>query len=433
MSPDAHAQAQGQPNIVLIHCHDLGDWLSTYGYRAVPDGHLRAFAEQSLVFDAAFATAPLCTPARSSLFTGQMPHRNGLMGLTHQGWQYAPGVKTLPEMLSPLGYRTTLIGLQHEDFDARVLGFDEVLGLGFIPRAMEIAQLVQRWFAHNRNSSPYFATIGMWEVHRPWPPEDYVPADPDTVHVPPYLPDNGHTRADIAGFYGAIRQMDEAFGLILAAVDASPDAGNTLVIFTTDHGAAFPRAKSTLYDSGVKVTLFVRPPPQWSVAPTRIKTLASHLDIAPTLVELAGGPTEEEVAGRSLAPLLQGLGPEVNERRELFFEKTYHDRYDPIRAIRTQDAKYIRNFLDGPLLPLPADLENSETRAGMGNAHLGLRPKEELYLLGSDPWELTNVAQSPEHAELKDRLADHLAEFMQESSDPLLEGDVEEPPAPHRR
>ncbi|TLM86264.1 sulfatase [Pseudarthrobacter sp. NamE2] len=427
------AHSQRQPNIVLIHCHDLGDWLSTYGYRGVPDSRLQDFAEHSLVFDSAFATAPLCTPARSSLFTGQMPHQNGLMGLTHQGWRYAEGVRTLPEMLSPLGYHTTLIGLQHEDFDARVLGFDEVLGLGFIPRALEVARLVQRWYAHNQNGSPYFATIGMWEVHRPWPPEDYRPADPASVDVPPYLPDNGHTRADIAGFYGAIRQMDEAFELILSAIDASPDASNTIVIFTTDHGAAFPRAKSTLYDSGVKVTLLIRPPLQWGVPPARVKTLASHLDIAPTLVELAGGSVREELAGRSLAPLLLGATRDLNETRELFFEKTYHDRYDPMRAIRTNDAKYIRNYVNGPLLPLPADLENSETRAGMGNGHLGPRPREELYLLGDDPWELSNLAQSEHHAELKAGLSEDLDRFMEESSDPLLEGDVDEPPEPYRR
>lgn len=433
-APDLTEYTAGPPNIVLIHCHDLGDWLSTYGYRGVPDPNLNEFAGQSLIFDKAFATAPLCTPARSSLFTGLMPHENGLMGLTHQGWRYASGVRTLPELLRPFGYRSTLIGLQHEDFDARVLGFDEVLGLGFLPRALEVARLVQRWYgSKGPGNGPYFATIGMWEVHRPWPPEDYMSANPAAVDVPPYLPDNPHTRADIAGFHGAIGQMDEAFGMILSALNADPDAGNTLVIFTTDHGAAFPRAKGTLYDSGVKVALLLRPPPQWKVRPARIKALASHLDIAPTLIELAGGLPGKELSGRSLAAVVHGVGTQIDESRELYFEKTYHDGYDPLRAIRTADAKYIRNYRAGPMLPLAADLENSETRAGMGDAHLRPRPLEELYLLQSDPWELNNVAESTEYGELKARLANRLDQYLARSSDPLLAGDVPEPPAPHRR
>lgn len=143
------------PNVALIHCHDLGDWLSCYGHASVPTPNLQAFADSALVFDNAFATSPLCTPARSSLFTGRSPHANGLMGLSHAGWHYNPDIVTLPETLGAAGYRTALLGLQHEDLDARVLGYEEVHGLGFIPRALEVAKMTENWLDHRPDNRPF--------------------------------------------------------------------------------------------------------------------------------------------------------------------------------------------------------------------------------------------------------------------------------------
>lgn len=418
---------QSRPNIVLLHCHDLGTWLPCYGMPSVPAPALDRFAAESVVFDAAFATAPLCTPARSSLFTGVLPHQNGLMGLVHDGWRYRPGVQTLPELLRPHGYRSALIGLQHEDFDARVLGFDEVHGLGFLPRAPEVAHRTEWWLAQQEESAaPFFLSIGTWETHRPWSAGDYAPADPAAVEVPPYLPDTAETRGDISRFHGAIRQLDEAVERILAALEASDHARNTLVLFTTDHGAAFPRAKSTVYDSGVQVALLIRPPLSWGLPAGRRSALVSHLDIAPGLLEVAGGAVPEHLEGRSFLPLLED--PEVAPaERELFLEKTHHDRYDPIRALRTPHAKYIRNFAPGPQVPLALDLEESPTRTGMDEL-LPPKPTEELYLLDDDPSELRNLAAHPDHQELRAQLAERLQEHLRRTDDPVLHGEIPAPP-----
>jgi arylsulfatase A-like enzyme len=420
-----------RPSIALVHCHDLGDWLSCYGHRDVPSPRFDDWAQRAVVFDAAFATAPLCTPARSSLFTGRSPHVNGLMGLAHHGWRYHDGVQTLPQLLAAAGYRTALLGLQHEDLDARTLGFGDVQGMGFLPRALEVARLTERWLAGRSDADPFFAAIGLWEAHRPWPDEDYEPADPGSVQVPPYLPDNAHTRDDLAHFYGSIRQLDEAIDRIVAALRGAPGGEETLIIFTTDHGAAFPRAKSTLYDSGVKVAFLVSAPASWGVAPGRRSQIVSHLDVVPTLLELAGLPRPEELEGESLlGPLLEEDA--AGQDRVLYLEKTYHDRYDPIRAVRTRSAKYIRNLVDGPLLPLAADLELSETRRGMGEAHLEPRPEEELYLLGQDPWELRNVVTDPVNRPLRDELRALLDAHLVASDDPVLHGPVPAPPVPDR-
>lgn len=420
-----------RPNIILIHCHDLGTWLPSYGMPSVPSPAIDQLAAESIVFDSAFATAPLCTPARSSMFTGLPPHQNGLMGLVHDGWQYHPGVQTLPDLLRPHGYRSALIGLQHEDLDARVLGFDEVHGLGFLPRAMEVARRTEWWLAkQDERTPPFFLSIGTWEAHRPWPAEDYDPADPSAVNVPPYLPDNAGTRRDISQFHGAIRQLDQAVGHILRSIETSRCADNTLVLFTTDHGAAFPRAKSTVYDSGVQVAFLVRPPRSWGLPSGRRSAVVSHLDIAPSLVEVAGGTPPEHLEGMSFIPLLSDPAAAPAER-ELILEKTHHNRYDPIRAIRTGHAKYIRNFAPGPQVPLALDLEESHTRAGMGDL---LSPKlaEELYLLDDDPAELHSVAAHPAHQELRADLADRLHQHLRRTGDPLLDGEIPAPLVPGR-
>lgn len=424
------------PDIVLLHAHDLGKWLSCYGVPGLGDPNLRQLADRSVVFDRAFATAPLCSPARGSLFTGLSPHRHGLNGLVHKGWRYRSGVATLPELLRPLGYRSALVGLEHENVDPTVLGFDDVAGLGFLPRALPVAHEATSYLRHlgEERDEPAFVTIGMWEVHRPWPVEDYRPADPATVHVPPYLPDNEHTREDIAAFYGAVRQLDSAAGIVLDAVDRYLDPARTLLIVTTDHGAAFPWAKGTLYDPGTNVALLVRPPTSWEVPPGRHGGLVSHLDIAPTVVELAGGPPPADLEGRSLLPALRSGYRDVD--RALFAEKTYHDFYDPVRSVRTESVKYVRNFGAGPRLSLSKDIEESPTRRGLGDDHLAPRPAEELYDLDADPDERNNVAADPAYGAVLAEHAARLHAWMKQTGDPLLDplldGEMSPPPARSR-
>jgi arylsulfatase A-like enzyme len=420
------------PNVVLVHCHDLGRWLPVYGRFGVVAPNLSALAMQSLVFESTFSTSPLCTPARSSIFTGLSPHENGLMGLTHQGWTYLPGVVTLPEHLNGLGVRTALIGLQHEDFDARKLGFDEVHGFGFIPRALAVAGSFERWI-EQRDNSTFFASVGMWEAHRPWPSEDYESFDPSSVDVPGYLPDNLHTRQDLADFYGAIKQLDEAVGRIVEAIDGSRFRDNTVIIFTTDHGAAFPRAKGTLFDSGVEASLIVRPVSHLREA-RRISVMTSHLDLAPTILELQGGdPDTIGGAGKSFAPLIKGEAKNTQGHKRLFFEKTFHDSYDPLRGVRTERYKYIRRFTSEVIASMALDLELSKTRLGLPKNYTESGPQEQLYDVVADPSEVSNLASKEEFQITLNTMRIMLNDWMIETDDPLLRGVVLAPEAPKRQ
>lgn len=414
-----------RPNIVVVHWHDLGTHLPAYGYD-VEAPHTDAFAQQATVFERCFSTSPLCSPARGALWTGRYPHSNGLQGLTHRGWEYGPDERPLAMLLNDVGYRTVLVGLQHEASDDARLGFAERLGRGR-NHAPDVAADAAAWLDERPDDDdPFLLVCGMFEVHRDWPSDRYPPSHPSEVEVPGYLPDNDHTREDLASFQGAIRVADHGLGVILEAVRRNGLDEDTIVVFTTDHGAPFPRAKSTLYDPGVHVTLMVRVPP-WigSAGPRREPGLVSHVDVVPTLLELAGVQVPEDVQGVSLAATLRDGAPTARE--EVFLEKTYHADYDPIRAVRTPSHKYIRSFEQRPMLALPPDLEASATRRGMDDAHLAPRPPEELYDLVADSGETINLVADPGSEVVLRQLRSRLRDFMLSTNDAVLQGPVPVP------
>ncbi|TDD72688.1 sulfatase [Jiangella aurantiaca] len=411
-----------RPNVVLIHWHDVGTHLGAYGHGDVTSPAVDRLAAEGLRFGRAFCTTPLCSPARGSLFTGRYPHTNGLMGLVNRGWEYGPGERTAPALLSELGYRTALIGQQHESRDPFRLGFDEVYpwptgGARCGPVSVKAVEWLEA-----APAEPFFLTVGFFETHRPYPAAEYPPADPATVEVPPFLPDNHHTREDLAGFLGSIRVADAATGRVLDAIDRAGLAESTLVMFTTDHGIAFPRAKGTLYDPGIRVAFIARPPRSWDIAPATPDGLLSHVDVLPTLLDVAGGEVPPFVQGTSFAAVLRGEpGP---RRTEIFAEKNYHDEYDPIRSIRTDRFAYIRNLEPGTPPRFSGDIERSPVRLGLGDEQLRPRPAEELYDLDDDPWQLRDLADDAAYASVRAGLAARLEEWMVETKDPALTGPV---------
>ena len=439
-----------RPHILLVHWHDLGRHLGTYGRTGVPSPHVDALAAEGVRFDRAFSTAPLCSPARGSLFTGRYPHNHGLLGLSHLGWEYAPGTRTLPALLGAAGYRTALAGMQQESSRPESLGYDEVLAygrglerrahcgpvadaaIGWLERTAGSPEGVADGAAAGADGRPFFLVVGFEEAHRPYPPERYPPDDPASVTVPGFLPDNEWTRDDLAAFQGAVRAADAATGRLLAALDRFGLADDTWVIFTTDHGTAFPRAKSTLYDPGTEVALIMRPPAGWSTPRGATGRLFSHVDLVPTVLESLDIEPPADVQGVGHTAWLSGGDP-APVRTRVFTEKNFHEVYDPTRAVRTERHKYVRNFEPRPLLALPGDIETAPTRRGYGDDHLRPRPADELYDLAADPLERADLAADPAHRELRDRLAAELHEWMADTEDPLLDGPLTGVPWPRRR
>ncbi|BBX40524.1 sulfatase [Mycobacterium simiae] len=380
-------------NVLIVHWHDLGRQLGVYGHPDVSSPRLDQLASESILFTRAHATAPLCTPSRGSLFTGRYPQSNGLVGLAHHGWEYRAGVRTLPQILSESGWYSALFGMQHETSYPKRLGFDEFdVSNSYCDYVVE---RVEEWLRDDdgqRGQQPFLVTAGFFETHRPYPHDRYQPAEPTAVDVPGYLPDTPEVRGDVADFYGAIATADAAVGRILDTLIETGLDSSTWLVFFTDHGPAFPRAKSTLYDAGTGIAMLIRPPTGRDVPVRVYDELFSGVDLVPTLLELLGLEVPADVEGLSHAHALLAPGTAADPVREqVYTMKTYHDSFDPIRAIRTKEYSYIENYVPRPLLDLPWDIEESPSGLAIAPFVTSPRPERELYDLRSDPSETTNL------------------------------------------
>jgi arylsulfatase A-like enzyme len=380
-------------NVLIVHWHDLGRYLGAYGHADVSSPRLDRLAAEGILFTRAHATAPLCSPSRGSLFTGRYPQSNGLVGLAHLGWEYRSGVRTLPQMLSEAGWYSALFGMQHETSYPKRLGFDEFdVSNSYCEYVVDRAEEWLRDSAENLGDQPFLCTAGFFETHRPYPHDRYEPADSATVDPPDYLPDIPAVRDDLADFYGAIAAADAAVGRLLDTLTQTGLDANTWVVFFTDHGAPFPRAKSTLYDAGTGIGMIIRPPTNRAMPPRVYDELFSGVDFVPTLLALLGLHVPADVEGLSHAGALLAPDPQAEPVREhVYTTKTYHDSFDPIRAIRNKEYSYIENYASRPLLDMPLDIQDSPSGKAVAPLVQGLRPERELYDLRTDPAEAVNL------------------------------------------
>jgi arylsulfatase A-like enzyme len=402
--------------------------------------NLDRLAAEGVKFTQAFCTAPQCSPSRASLLTGMMPHRHGLIGLTHRGFRLNPGVPLLPALLAAAGVDTHLFGFQHEAPDAKELGYQHVHRAEGGHSCLNVTPLVLDFLA-NAPSQPFFAMVGFSETHRPfsvrrepihWRPHaqnaDESADYEHDVKIPPFLPDVPEVRQDVAELNEAVRRVDKSVGAILDALQTHGLADNTLLIYTTDHGIAFPGAKATLFDPGIEIALLIRGPGGFAGGKV-INTLASNADLAPTILELCGLSIPTEMEGNSLLPLVRGEVERVRER--VFVEQTYHAAYDPMRGVRTERFKYIRNFAERPWW-LPPNVDNGYTkdwyRQHQPEVFQAPRRSELLYDLQHDPLERQNVVDSADYFAALIELREGLERWMQGTNDPLLHGDVLPPP-----
>ena len=409
-----------RPNIIIVILHDIGRHLSCYDRDLPATPIITRISEEGVVFENHFSTCPLCSPARSSIQTGRYPHTNGMNGLTHRGFALNDDERCLPQYLNEVGYHTALYGLQHEtQTHPERLGYQEICTKpDYLQKCLEIVPHAIN-FLERRHEKPFFLSLGFFEVHRPYKYEYGKPIDTSAVKVPPYLPDCPAVREDLADFYGMVQVVDRGMEGLLEAMDRTGLRNNTLLIFTTDHGAAFPRAKSTLYDPGISVTLLARWP--GVIEPrSRIKALTSHVDILPTLFEIIGADCPEYVQGQSFAPLL--TDPSEPGREIVFAEKSWHgNEYDPMRCVRTEQFKYIENFTEGFLYQNPLDIKRGLSGRVVEPSRRKPRAMTELYDLENDPDEMTNLSGKPEMKEIESELQDRLHQWMEDTGDPLPE------------
>jgi arylsulfatase A-like enzyme len=409
------------PNILYIHSHDTGRFVQPYGYQ-VPTPNIQMLADQGVLFREAFCAAPTCSGSRASLLTGLYCHNNGMLGLAHRGWRLNDYGQHWVHTLRRANYHSTLIGEQHISVDPRVIGFDEVVPVD-TNHASYVAPLTIQAL-RDAPPEPWFMSVGFFETHRDFSAPTSVR---DTLYsLPPAnLPDLKTTRRDMAAFKASARSLDQGIGAVLHALHDFGLVDDTLVICTTDHGIAFPNAKATLFDRGIGVMMIVRGP--GFGGGKVVDAPISHLDVYPTLCELAGTEPPGWLQGKSLMPLVRGEVDRLHDA--IFAETTYHAAYQPHRAIRTERWKYIRRFDEYPH-PVLANCDDSDTKdlwveAGWGEETV---PTEQLYDLVLDPQEGRNVAAEPARAGVVAELRERLEAWMRETDDPLLEGPVPPPP-----
>ena len=409
------------PNILYIHSHDTGRYVQPYGH-AIPTPHIQELAEEGMLFRQAFCAAPTCSASRAALLTGQYPHSNGMLGLAHRGFSLQNYQQHMVYTLDQLGYYSVLIGEQHIAKEPSIIGYDHVVKIES-SRADVIAPMT-RELLHAMPSQPFFLSVGFFETHREFPPP-ISEQDIKYCMPPPHIPDTPQTRRDMAAFKASARSLDWGIGVVLDALAVNGLADNTLVICTTDHGIAFPRAKCNLTDQGTGVMLIMRGPGGFSggrVCDAQI----SQIDLFPTICDLLQVPPPSWLQGKSLLPLVSNQTEEIHEA--VFTEATYHAAYEPQRAVRTPRWKYIRHF-GTRQIPVLTNCDDSLSKDvwlqyGWGTQ---LVAPEQLYDLIFDPNEACNRIDDPAYATILQEMRQRLDNWMQETEDPLLQGAVAPP------
>ncbi|MCE9525253.1 MAG: sulfatase, partial [Planctomycetales bacterium] len=317
---DNLAAADARPNIVLIIADDMG-WedCGSYGNKRIKTPQLERLAKEGMRFENMILTCSSCSPSRSSLITSRFPHNTGAEQLH---WPLPKEQVTFVEHLRKAGYWTAAAGKWHLGNQMRNR-FDVIHDVGTAgfqlptnPEKTEVKSVVppdpnpsgaEAWVAtlnERPKDKPFFLWLAAVDPHRDYAEKVILePHKPEDVTVPPYLPDNEVTRRDLALYYDEITRLDQNVGKVLDEITAQGLAENTVVIFMTDNGRPFPRCKTTLYDSGIKSPFIIRWLGKVRTEAT-CESLLSSVDIAPTILEIAGAAVPAQFQGTSFLTVL---------------------------------------------------------------------------------------------------------------------------------
>jgi N-sulfoglucosamine sulfohydrolase len=416
-------------NIIYLHSHDTGRYIQPYGY-GVSTPHLQRFAQTGVLYRHAFTVNPTCSPSRAALLTGTWPHVNGMLGLAHLGSRLRDPSMHLASFLRSKSYHAVLCGHQHETAHKtpQDLGYESVIADGKPNdpyHDANVADAAASFLATALTDRPFFLAVGFHTTHRIGKADGEqthnidgkLLGDPRYVRPPSCLPDTPETRADFADYAVAVNRLDDYMGRVIAALESSAHKHNTLLVITTDHGIAFPHMKCNLTDHGTGVMLMLRGP--GFEGGKVIDTAVTHMDVFPTICDLARIEKPTWLAGKSLVPTVDHPRPTLHDH--LFFEVNHHAAPEPMRAVRTARWKYIRRHhttLD-PVMR-NSDPCHSMTYLVSHGWPAQTHAREELYDLIFDPAESRNLATHPDHQSTLAELRTSLDDWMHRTNDPLL-------------
>jgi arylsulfatase A-like enzyme len=439
----APVRTPARPNILWISNEDMSPHLGVYGDPIARTPVLDRLARESVRYTRAFTTAPVCAPSRAAIITGLYQTTIGAqhMRTREDRVPELPGpylavppfyVKAFPEYLRAAGYFTSNRAKTDYQFGEPFTIWDD-LGAS------------AHWRNRPDKTQPFFSVFNITVTHEsqifPSSPARKGKArvtDPAAIFVPPYYPDTPAVREELARMYDNIAEMDTQVGEILAELDADGLADDTIVFYWSDHGDGVPRAKRSLYDSGLRVPLMIRWPRALgsTVTPGSVcDELVSFIDLAPTVLALAGVEIPGHLQGRVL------IGPGAAPPPELVFAA--RDRmdieYDMMRSARDTRFLYIRNF--APELPYAGHIIYRNQSAIMqdwlrlqaertltGPAALWMRthrPAEELYDTETDPHQIHDLSAEPAHRAVLERLRNAVTDWMARIGDQGLINEAE--------
>ncbi|HUX97615.1 MAG TPA: sulfatase-like hydrolase/transferase [Bacteroidales bacterium] len=400
-------QPQKHPNILWISTEDLSPHMGCYGDKVAKTPNIDRLASQGIRFDNVFTSAAISAPVRSGMITGMYQTSIGCMHMRTTSYRRGVDnpveftavpphyVKAFTEYLRASGYYCTNNNKTDYQFSKDP-----------VPASIwdECSTT-----AHYRNrpdkNQPFFSVFNWIGTHesKNWDISD-VKTDPASVIVPPYYPDNDIVRRNIAKMYDNIATLDSVVGSMIAELQREGELDNTIIFFWGDHGDGLPRAKRWLYDSGLKIPLIIKFPGNEKKG-TVDKRLISSIDFGPTVLSLAGVTVPAHMQGRPF------LGSQQGEPRDAVFaaRDRVDESYDMIRAVRTKNCLYIRNYYPNEPFPiwvpylrrmpifqemLRLDAEGALT--GPQKSWMAYsRPPEEIYNIATDPYQIHNLVHDP--------------------------------------
>lgn len=404
-----------RPNILVLIADDAG-WkdFGCYGHPTIKTPNIDKLAEMGLKFNNAFLTTSSCSPSRTSILAGKYAHS---IGTEDMHVPLPDSVNFLPHYLRADGYFTGNMLKTHYGPNGEKQ-FD-----WYSNKLQDFGK-----FLDSAGDAPFFMWTGFKDPHRPYDLNQYkIPFDPAKVVVPSYMVDTHETRQDLANYYSEIMRLDEHIGWMIAELKKRNLDDNTLVIFLSDNGAPFPRAKGTLYDSGIG-TPFIFNWPRKISGGRVYNDLISAIDLAPTVLEIAGIDSPSDMQGKSLVPVIEDK--EGFSRPFAFSERNWHGADEHIRSVRNLRYKLITNEFEDVPFGSPSDIVESDSwqdlyrRKQSGNLTgvQGMlfrhpRPAREFYDLKTDPDETKNLADDPRYAEVVAQFDSALQEWQRVTND----------------
>jgi arylsulfatase A-like enzyme len=413
-----------KPNIIVMIADDISwDDFGCYGNPQVKTPNIDRLAENGIRFNQTYLTASSCSPSRNSILTGRYPHNTGAAELHTE-----PPVEMLsfPEFLRQGGYYSAMSGKFHMgDYANR--GFDEKITdlklVGNGGQEMWVNQLRLR-----PKDQPFFMWFAAYDAHRPWGVNQFSGTHhPDSVVPPQYFADTPGTRVDLAAYYDEVFRFDYYVGEVLKELHSQGVLQNTLIIIMSDNGRAFPHSKTRVNDRGMK-TPFIVHWPERITTPSVSESLISVIDIAPTVLSLAGLEIHAQFQGRSFESVLDK--PDTPFRNYVFAEHNWHDYEAHQRMVRDRNYMYILNSRPNLSQSGPADALESSTYADLvalkqegrlsaiqSDIFVTPRPFEELYSYESDPEQYLNLASFSHYQKVLEHLRSVLQQWMEETGD----------------